>query len=249
MIWGLNMSNNSVDSVNDIDIGAGNCRDSTNTVNMGWAGGTKRLDANFAEGTNQGMLDTGAKAGSATYHIFLILRPDTGVTDILASLSASAPTMPANYSYFRRIGSVLTTGGVANRLFVQMGNEFFLDAPVNDAQGAAVGTTRIAKALTVPTGIVVIAKFNVGFGATAAGVGLIITAIGASDQGPTGGSNNGTATVLAAGTSTTTFTSLVPTQAWTSTSGQIGVRAGAASCVYSILTTGWVDLRGQDGRP
>jgi hypothetical protein len=57
-------------------------------------------------GTAAGALDTGAIANSTWYHVWLIERVDTGVVDVLFSLSATAPTMPANYTRKRRIGSM-----------------------------------------------------------------------------------------------------------------------------------------------
>src|SRR4029077_884315 len=54
----LKTSNNPVDQVNDIDIQDGECRDSTNTVDMVLPFGmTKRIDLPWAAGTDQGGLD------------------------------------------------------------------------------------------------------------------------------------------------------------------------------------------------
>jgi hypothetical protein len=77
-IRGLTLSNNGSDATNDIDVAAGNTAADTD-------GGplilpaviTKRLDAAWAVGTNQGELDTGAIANT-TYHVWLIRRPDIG---------------------------------------------------------------------------------------------------------------------------------------------------------------------------
>ena len=87
-ITGLTLSNNASDATNDIDIAAGKARDATDTEGMVLASAlTKQIDAAWAVGTNAGMLDTGA-VGNNTYHLFLIKRSDTGVVDVLASLSA-----------------------------------------------------------------------------------------------------------------------------------------------------------------
>lgn len=110
-ISGLIQSNNVTDTVNDIDISAGKCRDATDAVDMALSSAlTKRLDAAWAVGTNQGGLDTGAEANSTWYALWLIKRSDTGVVDALFSASFSAPTMPASYDYKRLIGAVYNDG-------------------------------------------------------------------------------------------------------------------------------------------
>ena len=159
---GLTLANNGSDPTNDIDIAAGSARDATNAENMILASAlTKRLDAAWAVGTNQGMLDTGA-VGNNTYHIWLIKRSDTGVVDVLASLSASSPTMPANYDYKRYLWPITRSGG-SNVQFKQTGRRFQLVTPVLYSTGANPGTSRITAALTaIPTGISLIAIVQFG---------------------------------------------------------------------------------------
>src|SRR5262245_6675329 len=81
-IHGLTLSNNVSDTANDIDIAIGSAAsDSTTPKLMSLASAlTKRVDGSWSVGTNQGGLDTGSIA-SATYHVFLIQRSDTGVVD------------------------------------------------------------------------------------------------------------------------------------------------------------------------
>lgn len=102
-ITGLTYANNGSDPTNDIDIAAGWCMDATGARQLQLSALTKRLDAAWAVGTNQGALDTGS-IGNNDYYIWAIERSDTGVTDILFSLSATAPTMPTDYDYKRLIG-------------------------------------------------------------------------------------------------------------------------------------------------
>lgn len=129
--YGLTLSNNGTDPTNDIDIAAGYAVDSTNAAGMTLAAGiTKRLDAAWAVGTGNGGLDTGSIANT-TYHIWLIRRPDTGVVDALFSTSASSPSMPANYTQKRRIGSIIRSGG-AIILFIQYDRKFVYMTPVLD---------------------------------------------------------------------------------------------------------------------
>lgn len=104
-LYGLTLSNNSVDATNDLDIASGTCRDSTNQYNMDLVAMTKRLDATWSAGNGNGMRDTGAIA-NGTWHIFVIKDIVNEIVDVLASLSPTAPTLPVGYTVFRRIGSI-----------------------------------------------------------------------------------------------------------------------------------------------
>lgn len=110
---GLTLATNATDAANDIDFGAGAATSDTSPFNlMQFSALTKRLDATFTAGNNGGMLDTGA-VGNGTYYFFGIERSDTRATDYLASLSSTAPTMPANYDRKKLIGQV-TRASAAN---------------------------------------------------------------------------------------------------------------------------------------
>lgn len=102
-IYGLTYQNNGTDAANDLDIAAGGCMDATGAYWITVAALTKQSDVNWAVGNNAGGLDTGT-VGNSDYYIWAIARSDTGVTDILYSLSSTAPTMPANYDFKRLIG-------------------------------------------------------------------------------------------------------------------------------------------------
>lgn len=107
-----------------LDISVGNCRDTTNVYSIQLATGiTKRLDAVWAAGTNNGGRDTAtALASGQTWHVFAILDPTTPVTDVLFSQSATAPTLPAGYTVFRRIMSVVLDTSTFIKQFVQTGS-------------------------------------------------------------------------------------------------------------------------------
>jgi hypothetical protein len=152
LLSGLTLSNNVTDATNDIDIATGVAASDESIPHVMELGSalTKRLDAAWAVGTNQGGLDTGTIA-DGTYHIWLIQRSDTSVVDALFSTSATSPTMPANYNRKRRIGSIIRSGGVI-RPFRQTGDMFRWVTPVLDR----AGSTAVADSLlsvTVPFGI------------------------------------------------------------------------------------------------
>lgn len=125
-ISGLILINNAIDFNNDIDVQIGEASDQTSLYRMRLTSiVTKRLDASWVVGSGNGGLDTGAKAINSAYHVWLIQRLDTRVTDVLYSLSPSAPTMPANYTIKRRIGVVMTDAGGNIRQFWQSDNLFY----------------------------------------------------------------------------------------------------------------------------
>jgi hypothetical protein len=151
-LHGLTLSNNAGDAVNDIDIAAGEAVASDSPYwRMALASAlTKRLDAAWAVGTNQGGLDTGAIA-NGTYHIWLIARSDTGVVDALFSTSATSPTMPTNYDRKRRIGSILREAATIIA-FTQNGDVFHRTTPILEYQ-STVSFASALKSWNVPAGI------------------------------------------------------------------------------------------------
>jgi len=165
-ISGLTYANNASDATNDIDIAVGSCRDSTNVRNLVLASAiTKRLDAAWAVGTNQGGLDTGA-IGNSDYYIWLIMRSDTGVVDALFSLSPTAPTMPSNYDYKRLIGWFKRVGGtiVAFETYELPGGglDFRWDAPTADVSLAStLGNARRTDAVKVPLNFSTLADLTI----------------------------------------------------------------------------------------
>ena len=236
-LHGLTLANNGTDVTNDIDIAIGEARDSTNAVDMILSGAlTKRLDAAWAVGTNQGGRDTGSIADN-TWHVWLIKRVDTGVVDVLFSLSATAPTMPTNYTYKRRIGSIIRASAAITR-FVQNGDIF--DLYVNPATfSGTVGLTAVLQVLNVPVGISVRAIFHAGVSKASFAPGLMVTSVSQSDQDPV----TANAPIFAAGAGLYGYAVM---ETWTNTSGQVRLRASQAASDVTIISLGWFDSRGKD---
>jgi hypothetical protein len=242
-IFGLTLSNNGVDAVNDIDIAAGSAVDSTQNRVIRLASAlTKQLDAVWAVGTNAGMLDTGV-IGNGTYHLFLIERSDTGVVDILASLSATAPTMPASYDLKRRIGSILSESA-AIVTFVQDGDYFRRKVSVLDVNVTNPGVAAVTRTLSVPLGINVTAFGNALITGDTSGTGLLLSDLAANDEAP---STTAAPLVQAyIGSSA----EVVKPHAFTirvNTSAQIRSRLvlSDGNTVLRIATQGWIDQRGK----
>jgi len=148
-IWGLTMSN-AADTANDITIAAGEARDEAGTEDMTLASAiTKRLDAGWSVGTNQGGLNTGSEANSTWYEVILIKRTDTGVVDVMFSTTANRTTLPASYTIYRRIGWIRNSAGDAILQFTQVDDYFTWTTQVNDASFTAA-TAAAAVTLTAP---------------------------------------------------------------------------------------------------
>jgi hypothetical protein len=128
---------------------------------------TKNITAVFAigNGVTSGGLDVGTATGSTWYHVFLIYNPVGGISDILFSLSPTAPTLPVNFTKKRRIGSILTTSGLAITPFTQLGDEFLWvgvgGGSWNEYNNAGLAASMALTPLKyVPTGVKVVAVIN-----------------------------------------------------------------------------------------
>lgn len=248
-LYGLTLSNNVTDATNDIDIAVGQAStDAASPTMMTLAATlTKRLDAAWAVGNNNGGLDTGSIANT-TYHVWLIQRSDTGVVDALFSASATSPAMPTNYDRKRRIGSIIRSSGAILQ-FSQYGNEFLLVSPVLDVSATNPGTSAVSRTLSVPTGVVVHVIFNggaVNTGTTNSTV--LFSELAAADSGPSeSGGALATGGLLRLSTGGLRSDSNRFTMR-TNTSGQIRSRLSGsdANITLYIATLGWVDERGRD---
>jgi hypothetical protein len=240
-IYGLELSNNSTDATNDIDVAVGiAAADNARSYIQLESAITKRLDAAWAVGTGNGGLDTGSIANT-TYHVFLIRRSDTGVVDVLFSTSATSPTMPTNYDQKRRIGSIIRSGATI-LAFHQLGDEFRLTTPSSNHAGAAV-TAATLLALTVPTGIEVLAYVNVALALsnTTGSRGACVYSPHEAARTPAG-ANYTVYTQTNADTNQGRTASQIYVR--TNDSGQVYHDADSAGDTIYISTLGWRDARG-----
>jgi hypothetical protein len=91
-------------STTTLTINTGVTRDSTNAQSL-FLTSTKTITSTTS---GAGGLDTGSVAASTLYYVYLIFGA-SGYAG-LYSLSASSPTMPSGYTYFRRLGATRTDG-------------------------------------------------------------------------------------------------------------------------------------------
>lgn len=136
--------NNGSDASNDIDFLTIKAIDTTGVFLFNSSTTvTKRLDASWTAGTNQGGLDTGSEATSTWYACWAIAKAD-GTIDYLFSLSATAPTMPTGYVYKVRIGWIYNQSTSIIRPFFQKDRLFSWSTQVQDRAIAGYGVaTRI----------------------------------------------------------------------------------------------------------
>lgn len=195
-----------------------------------------KTTSGWAAGTGNGALDTSTIANSTWYHAFLIKRPDTKAVDVLISLSATAPTLPANYTLFRRIGSMKTDGSGNWVAFNQNGDEFLWMAPVADASNVNFSNVTLSQTLTVPLGI----RVNAIFSALLVSSGATHILFYALDAGTQASSTNN---LSLASNAITQVGSIFNVRI--NTSAQIGVVGDGAGGSFYIGTQGWIDTRGR----
>jgi hypothetical protein len=253
-IDGLILSNNGSDAVNDIDIAAGQATSGDGTYVLNLASSlTKRIDASWAVGTNQGGLDgTESVAGtpdvSTWYHMWLIARPDTGVVDVLFSESPTSPTMPTNYTKKRRVGAVFNNSSGDIRAFDQIGDEFIWDAAIVDLDDDNPGTSAVTRTLSVPTGVKVKASVTLGSFLGTTGHGSWLSSLDSSDQAAQSITTSSLTNMAMGNAEASSYWSFMATDVWTNTSAQIRSRISnsAAASRIGIITRGWTDPRGRN---
>lgn len=242
-ITGLALANNATDATNDIDIAVGRALAGAGDYNLILTSARiKQLDATWVVGTNQGGLDTGAKAVSTWYHVWLIGRVDTHVVDVLFSTSATAPTMPTNYTKKRRIGAIRTDAAGAIIPFLQYGNNFFWKSPpALDVDDATLTTAKKNYTLTsVPSGFSLKVYANVAVFNAAIG-GAYISNPNMTDLAPSTTATPGiTVRNIVAGQ-----IEFIKIDILTDTANAISARALAASTTLRVAVLGWEDPRGK----
>lgn len=249
LLFGLTLSTAGASAT--FGIAAGRAVDSTVIDLMILASAYTKTTAAWAVGTGNGSFDGTGAAPTATagsYHVHLIKRPDTGVVDILTSNSATAPTLPTNYTLFRRIGSMKTNGSFQWIAFIQDGDLFqWVGGAVADVLATNPGTAAVTRTLSVPTGINVIAQLQVGFSTsvlTSNPAGILISDLAVSDIA----ASTANATALNYASSGTAANYYTAAQCRTNTSAQVRSRMqiSDANIQININTVGWVDRRGRD---
>lgn len=243
-LTGLTLS--AAGSTGTFGIAAGLATDSTNVSAMSLAGAYTKTTGSWMAGSTAGSLDTGTVAINTWYHVHLIQRPDTGIVDVLTSLSVASPTLPANYTLFRRIGAVLTDGSSHYTAFVQDGDDFQWLAPVQDISSANPGTSAVTRTLSVPTGINVKASLQIGLRNVGSGGDALafVSDLATTDTAASSAATDVGTTQAVSGSNNTNFTCKVVR---TNTAAQVRSRLSLSngSVTLFINTIGWADSRGK----
>lgn len=232
-----------------LTVGIGSATDSTRARVLELVAAIAKTTGAWAVGSGNGGLDTGAIAANTWYHVHLIQRPDTGVVDVLFSLSLGAPTMPANYLYRRRIGSWKTNASSQWYLVQQWGDEFhWIDAVTPDFDAAlTISVPQTFTCINAPPGVIVRVFWRGSQGVTSSnGSGnLRVYAVGQSDVSPgdlapnadTGFIYNYVANIIAR----------VVGNGWalTNTSAQLRIQNNLSGSA-SAKVWAWIDQRGKD---
>lgn len=218
------------------------CSDDVTTMMSLGSTYTKTFAA-WAVGTAAGGLDTGAIAANTWYHVFEIQRTDTNVVDVLISLSATAPTFPANYTKKRRIGSIKTDATPNIIAFIQDGDTFQWLTLAQDIASVNPGTAAVTCTMSTPLGVRVEGVFQISALASATLIDISISDLSVTDEGP--GVVGATASLEII---TATQAVVANQRVFTNTSSQIRSRSGTtgADLTFYISTRGWVDRRGRD---
>lgn len=227
-------------SSSTFNVSAGVATDSSNVSMMALASAFSKTTSAWSVGTGNGGLDTGTIATSTWYHVYLMQRPDTGVVDICISITVGACTtggnIPAAYTLFRRIGSMLTDGSSLWVAFTQYGNKFVFNSSSINISSATPPTALSSITVTTPAGVICAALIRSVINAGTVRIAFFnanevdqgIGSGGIVNLGASGGNAGASAEVM------------------TSTASQIKVKADAASGSYSVQTYGWIDTRGRD---
>jgi hypothetical protein len=227
-------------------IAAGVAADSTNAAMMALASAYTKTTSAWAVGSGNGSFDGTGSAPSATAgwcHVHLIQRPDTGAVDVLTSLSATAPTLPTNYTLSRRIGSMKTNSSAQWVAFTQYGDNFIWQSPVLELSTTTPATTLTALSLAgVAPGVSTVALLRGAANSTTTAPDVLI-ASGDETLGLDGVTGNRSVQALVANVANA-FQCLVVTNA----SNQIKYQAAAGFTwnLFAIVTFGYIDRRGRD---
>ena len=242
MLFGLEMANNSGSPNTEIDITTGGATsdDGTTLMTLSATGGISKTTAAWAAGSGSGGLDTGTVAANTWYHVFLIMRTDTGVVDVLISTNVSAPTMPASYNKKRRIGSILTDASSHILGFHQLGDQFLWNAAVSNFTNAGMTTSAAPYTLTVPTGVQVIAVFTVFVSLTGTALYYFFSPDAFISAQPAYTGNIAAPSGATGGWAATEFHIRTNTSA-----AVVAVANSAIANGVSINTLGWIDNRGK----
>jgi hypothetical protein len=235
---------NGTDTDHDIDIQVGTARDSLNEFTMTLASVmTKQIDAAWSAGTNQGGMFTGSVANDTWYHTFIIRKDSDGSIDAGFDTSITAANIPAGYTAYKRVGSVLTDGSANILQFVDIelsGGSVRRGwkSPILDLDTGGAGPTPVNVTVSTPPGIKSIAHFNISASTGGAANTWYISDPDITDQAP-----SSTAAPLATISVDSTLATVSQADVVTNDNPEVRYRSVASSTTLKIATLGYTDRR------
>ncbi|MHC4397618.1 MAG: hypothetical protein ACYS1A_18395 [Planctomycetota bacterium] len=252
---GLTLSNDT-DADHDINITAGECRDSTNAYNIVLPSEiTKQIDATWAAGNDAGGMEAADAVGNTEwFHVHLLYSPSTGVVDAgfdtsvtATNLLADAAVVTAGHTIYRRIGAVLTDGTANILAFTQVGDEFIWSDPPLDINLTNIAAeTTASQTLSAPLGVKTEAIINAVV--SRGGSNSARTYLRSPDASNEAASDSA-APLKTLGNSDGTINAVSNIQIKTGTSSEIysiSKASAGANTTLRIVTLGYKDRRGKD---
>jgi hypothetical protein len=169
---------------------------------------------------------------TSTTFQFALTEAGTAINTTGSAAGLYVKGWPRNTTYFRRIGSIIRSGGTILP-FLQVGRKFVHTTPIVDVSAVATGTSAQTKTLTVPVGIRVEA-FGSAF--ATASTHVYFSDLAQVDLAPSG---------TVGGFTLATNSAALWGPVFTNASGQIRTRSSVGMNM-TLVTYGWIDLAGVD---
>jgi hypothetical protein len=153
---------NGTDTEHDLNFGAGNFQFNDGSGQATLSAITKRFDATWAAGNNNGGLDTGSLGDNTPYYIYAIYNPTTLVSDIIGTVSApvgvnktyGGSAMPSGFTKHKYIGAFRTDGSanIRNGTYKvsESDYEFIYNDPIVELSTSSPSTSRTGLPVSVP---------------------------------------------------------------------------------------------------
>lgn len=233
------------DADHDITIGAGSCRAESGLSDIRLSTAiTKRIDAAWAEGDNLGGLASSVSlVADATYHLFVISKPD-GTVDAGWDTSLDAANLLSDavgYDSYRRVFSNITDGSANIIGYSQNGDWVEYSETILDYTSDTTGTARVVVPVTTPSGVNVQALITGELGNDSGGVSTAwMASKNKSDVAPTGANRN-------LFVSSTCGIAQQMLQIETTTTPEIAFRntLSNSDTFINVRTNGYIDIRGK----
>lgn len=232
------LTNSLTDAEHDIDISSKWVElDNGSVVNVPTL--TKRIDASWAVGTNQGGLDTGSVSPNTWYALWVIHRSDTGVTDAMFTTDASgAPSnLPTNYDDYRRIGWVLTDGSANIIGTRQIGDDVWWLSSIHDISTNPGSGTNFT--VSTPPDVLGYFRFNVQESTS--------SDVSTGTLYPTWATSSWPSVAYAKAVSGGTGGGYGQVSVPVDSNSQIAAADTGSPNSFNVYTVGWTDRRGRDG--